>query len=540
MSRTATPIESTMIQSKSTQADRAEMMTRKFKPTVRKAGILTGAKRMMGYVSATALVAASALQPFAWMNIGTAHAQAVNKNYIKISPENAAIPKMINLGLNKSLVVDLPAEANDVLVANPTVADAVMRTSRRIYLFGKQIGQTNIFVFDGSGRQIAAMEILIERDITGLEASLGRLIPQSNIKAEMINDNIVLTGTVATPLDATKAVSLAKIFVTGGEQAGNASADPNNIASLFGEEDESSIVNLLKIEGQDQVMLKVTIAEVQRLVTKQLGIETAISNPTTDGFGFTLSGAGVSQQSIRSGAPSSFGLGYGLNALQSQMRAMEIAGVVRTLAEPSLTAVSGEEAEFRVGGSWQTPTSFEENEDGLSVTYEERPYGIYLKFTPTVLSEGRISLKLRTEVQEPTPVGSSTQTQRASNWGTRNRRASTTVELPSGGSMAIAGLVQDDIRQAVSGLPGMAKIPIIGALFRSREFQRNESELVIIVTPYLVRPTARKNLAQPDENFHPATESASVFMGRVNRVYGTKQGNLPKGRYTGSIGFILK
>jgi pilus assembly protein CpaC len=516
------------------------MMTTQFKSPNRKEELLNRAKRLVGLTSAAALVAATVLQPVALVATSSAQAEVVNKNYIRILPENAAIPKMINLGLNKSLVVDLPAEANDVLVANPTVADAVMRTSRRIYLFGKQIGQTNIFIFDGSGKQIAAMEILIERDITGLEASLARLIPQSNIRAEMINDNIVLTGTVATPLDATKAVSLARIFVTGGEQASNASADGGDLGSLFGEEDASSIVNLLKIEGQDQVMLKVTVAEVQRLVTKQLGIDTSITNPTGDGFDFTVAGGGLSQQSVRGGAASGLGVGYGLNTLQTQMQAMEIAGVVRTLAEPSLTAVSGEEAEFRVGGSWQTPTAFEEDADGLSVTYEERQYGIYLKFTPIVLSEGRISLKLSTEVQEPTPIGSSTQAQRASVWGTRNRRASTTVELPSGGSMAIAGLVQDDIRQAVSGMPGMSKIPIIGTLFRSREFQRNESELVIIVTPYLVRPTARKNLAQPDENFHPATESASIFMGRVNRVYGTKQGNLPKGRYTGSIGFILK
>ncbi|MEP1206885.1 MAG: type II and III secretion system protein family protein [Rhizobiaceae bacterium] len=523
--------------SHSNQASQSAMITSNRSQNSANGTLVRGVRQAIGLGATVALLAVSLAHP---LMLSVADAQTTNKNYIRITEDNAAVPKMVNLGLNKSLVVDLPAEANDVLVANPTVADAVMRTSRRIYLFGKQIGQTNIFVFDGSGKQIAAMEILIERDITGLEASLERLIPQSNIRAEMINDNIVLTGTVATPLDATKAVSLAKIFVTGGEQASNASTSSNDLSSLFGDEDESSIVNLLKIEGQDQVMLKVTIAEVQRLVTKQLGIDTAISNPTTDGFGFFANGFGVAQQSIRGGAASSFGLGYGLNALQSQMRAMEIAGVVRTLAEPSLTSVSGEEAEFRVGGSWQTPTSFEENEDGLSVTYEERPYGIYLKFTPTVLSEGRISLQLSTEVQEPTPVGSTTQTQRASAWGTRNRRASTTVELPSGGSMAIAGLVQDDIRQAISGFPGMSKIPIIGTLFRSREFQRNESELVIIVTPYLVRPTARKNLAQPDENFHPASESASIFMGRVNRVYGTKQGNLPKGRYTGSIGFILK
>lgn len=501
------------------------------------AKIRYGLYRLTGCFAVTALAMTTVFQPLV---VTPANAQQASRNYVKITNANASVPKMVNLGLNKSLVVDLPADANDVLVANPTVADAVMRTSRRIYLFGKQIGQTNIFVFDGSGKQIASLEINIERDIAGLENHLNRLIPNSNVKAEMINDNLVLTGTVPTPLAATKAVSLAQIFIKGGEQASNSAENANPLAAIFGNEDESAIVNLLKIEGQDQVMLKVTIAEVQRSITKQLGIDTAITNPTGDGFGFQIAGGGIAQQSVRGGAASTLGLNYGLNALQSQMRAMEVAGVVRTLAEPSLTSVSGEEAEFRVGGAYQAPQRFENTDDGFSVTYEEKQYGIYLKFTPTVLSEGRISLKLQTEVQEPSPIGSSTVSNRASLWGVRNRRASTTVELPSGGSMAIAGLVQDNIRQAISGLPALSKVPVLGTLFRSREFIRNETELVVIVTPYLVRPTARKNLAQPDENFHPATEASSVFMGRVNRVYGTKQGNLPKGRYTGSIGFILK
>ena len=193
------------------QASHSVMITSKKSKSRQFDAVARFARQTVGMAATTALVAATIVQP---VTFATAEAQGVNKNYIRISPENAAVPKMINLGLNKSLVVDLPAEANDVLVANPSVADAVMRTSRRIYLFGKQIGQTNIFVFDGAGKQIAAMEILIERDITGLEASLSRLIPQSNIRAEMINDNIVLTGTVATPLDATKAVSLAKTIVS--------------------------------------------------------------------------------------------------------------------------------------------------------------------------------------------------------------------------------------------------------------------------------------------------------------------------------------
>ena len=492
--------------------------------------------RLTGLLSVSALTLTTALHP---LSINTVHAQDTSRNYIKITSANASVSKQINLGLNKSLVVDLPADANDVLVANPSVADAVMRTSRRIYLFGKEIGQTNIFIFDGKGDQIASMEIIIERDIAGLETSLKRLIPNSDIKAEMINDNIVLTGTVGTPLDATRAVNLAQIFIEGGEQS-SSNSGATGLAALFGETQESSIVNLLKIQGQDQVMLKVTIAEIQRLVTKQLGLTASITGSSDNGFSFQAVGAGSAQQSVIGAPFSNLGLTYGSNSLLSTMQAMEIAGVMRTLAEPSLTAVSGEEAEFRVGGSWQIPSQISTDENGTQITYETTPYGVYLKFTPTVLSEGRISLNLQTEVQEPSPAGASSGRSNANLWGSRNRRASTTVELPSGGSMAIAGLVQDDIRQVVSGLPGMKNIPIFGSLFRSREFIRNETELVMIITPYLVRPTARKNLAQPDENFQPASEGASVFMGRVNRVYGTKQGNLPKGRYTGSIGFILK
>ena len=489
-------------------------------------------RRVIGLVSTSALAMATVFQP---IGVASVSAQQISNGYVKITAENAATPKVIRLGLDKSIVVDLPSVANDVLVANPKVADAVMRTSRRIYLFGKQVGQTNIFVFDGAGKQIAAMDILIERDISGLESSLSRLIKNSNIKAEMINDNVVLTGSVQTPSDANKAIALAQIFVKGGEQS---ESRDQSFAALFGDTKESEIVNLLKIEGEDQVLLKVVIAEVQRSVTKQLGISTSYNVAGSNGFNFSSFASGVVQQTISVGRS---GGTIGLNSLQSQFRAMEIAGVIRTLAEPSLTAVSGEQAEFRVGGEWQVPEEIETTDSGgLSIKYEKQPYGISLSFTPVVLTEGRISLKLQTEVREPSSVGSTTTSEQVTLYGSRSRMASTTVELPSGGSMAIAGLVQDDVRQVVSGMPGLSKIPILGSLFRSREYLRNETELVIIVTPYLVRPVARKELAQPDEKFQPATEAASMFMGRVNRVYGTKQGNLPKGRYTGSIGFILK
>lgn len=502
-------------------------------------------KRITSAFSITVLAAAMVLQPVAASNAQTkasdalrTNPTAVTNNYVRITPDSVNRPKAIQLGLNKSIVVDLPAPANDVLVANPTVADAVMRTSKRIYLFGKQQGQTNIFIFDSQGKQIAAMEISVERDIVGLEASINRLIPNANIRTEIINGSVVLTGSVASPADAKKAVELATIFVTN-----------ENAGFVFFRNNNTDIVNLIKIEGEDQVQLRVVVAEISRSVVKQLGISTFANNPSVgtlgqagnDGFAFSAIGSGPLSLGAAAGGGGSFGFAHGVNSIQSQLNALEAAGVGRTLAEPNLTAVSGESADFKVGGKWQVPTSIEQDEDGTRrVAYTEQDYGIELAFSPVVLTEGRISLRISTKVEEPSPVGAGLLGEAGGFFGTRTREATTTVELPSGGSMAIAGLVQDDIRQAVSGTPGLAKIPVLGSLFRSREFMRFETELVIIVTPYLVRPTARRNLVQPDAGFQPASDAAGMFMGRVNRVYGTKKGNLAKGRYTGSIGFILK
>lgn len=496
------------------------------------------AKHLTRAASATTLALATIMQP---LTFSSAMAQdGVANNYVRITAENAHRPKGIKLGLNKSIVVDLPAAANDVLVANPAVADAVMRTSKRIYLFGKDQGQTNIFIFDGAGKQIAAMEITVERDVVGLEASINRLIPNANVRAEIINGSVVLTGSVASPADAKKAVELATIFVTNeNQQAG----------TFFFTNTDTDIVNLIKIDGEDQVQLRVTIAEISRAVVKQLGIQTRVDNPSlatlgqagNDGLAFSALAGGNPGLGANVGYGGTLGFAHGLNSLQAQLNALETAGVIRYLAEPNLTAVSGESASFQVGGSWQVPSNVSQQENSVGVTFTEKTYGIELQFTPVVLTEGRISLRLRTQVEEPmSPVGVGTIAQAGGLPGIQTRQAETTVELPSGGSMAIAGLVQDTIRQQVSGLPGLSKLPVLGSLFRSREFVRNETELVIIVTPYLVKPTARRNLVQPDAGFAPASDAAGMFMGRVNRVYGTKKGNLAKGRYTGSIGFILK
>lgn len=458
----------------------------------------------------------------------------------------------IKLGLNKSIVIDLPADAYDILVANPSVADAVTRTARRIYLFGKAVGETNIFVFGSNGEQIVSLDLQIERDVSGLEDYLKRFIPNSEIHVELLNDNVVLTGTVETPLDAQRAAQLAQIFVTGGEAttgqysqtaAGGAASGGVDINNPDQERRVSQIVNLLQIVGEDQVTLKVTVAEVSRSVMKQLGV-----NLVGSGGSNGITWGAVSDNIAGLGkalSPSQIALGT--SALDAYVNAMEQSGVMKTLAEPTLTAVSGEKATFRVGGEFNLVTGQNVDSDNGSLTYdiEKLEYGIGLEFQPVVLSPGRISLKIRTQVSEPTTEGSVALSAGGQRLGTnmlsiRKRLADTTVELPSGGSMMIAGLVRDDVRQAVGGLPGLAKVPVLGTLFRSRDFVRNETELVIIVTPYLARPAARGELSKPDDNFNAASDGAGMFLGRVNRVYGTMKTTKPDGRYHGVVGFIYK
>lgn len=468
------------------------------------------------------------------------------------APAYAGLEKRTKIGLNKSLVLDLPADAYDVLVANPSVADAVTRTARRIYLFGKQVGQTNVIVFGPNGEQIAYYDIEVERDVAGLETYIARFLPGSDIKVELINDNVVLTGTVETPLDSKRAMQLAQAFVKGGEattgqysQTASGGSGDNGVAINNPDEERqsSSIINLIQIVGEDQVTLKVTVAEVSRSVMKQLGVN-LIGSGNVDG----ISWGAISDNYAGLGkALSQSQLSLAGDTLRGYLNAMEQSGVMKTLAEPTLTAVSGEKATFKVGGEFNLLSGQTVESSTGQVTYETTKidYGIGLEFQPVVLSPGRISLKVRTSVSEPTSEGSVSLSGGVSRPGInlisiRKRLADTSIELPSGGSMMIAGLVRDDVRQVVNGLPGLSKLPVLGTLFRSRDFVRNETELVVIVTPYLVKPVARAELNRPDDNFTPASDGAGNFLGRVNRVYGTMKTDKPNGRYHGVVGFIYK
>jgi pilus assembly protein CpaC len=441
----------------------------------------------------------------------------------QVSNDGQMNARFLSLGIGKSIVIDLPRDIKDVLVADPKIANAVVRSAQRAYIIGAAIGQTNIVFFDAAGQQIAAYDIAVKRDLNGARAALKQLLPNSDIQMDGLGDSIILTGTAANPIEAQQAGDLA--------------------ARLAGGVDK--VVNSIAVRGRDQVMLKVTVAEVQRSIIKQLGIDlsgqfnygTAVvkfnnANPFTATGQPLVSGNAIS---------TSFGATPSINAT---LRAMESAGVTRTLAEPNLTAISGESATFISGGEFpistgvtcQTTAAGSVGQCAPSIAFKK--FGISLNFTPVVLTEGRISLRVMTEVSEVSNDNSINVTG-VQVPSIKTRRAETTLEIPSGGSMAMAGLIQDQTKQAINGLPGLSQLPVLGSLFRSRDFQDNKTELMVIVTPYVVRAVAQKDLSRPDDGFASASDPQSDLLGSINRIYGVPGRTDPAARsYRGTYGFI--
>jgi pilus assembly protein CpaC len=431
----------------------------------------------------------------------------------------------VTLGVGKSLPIELPRDARDVIVANPAIANAVVRSARRVFLIGVAVGQTNVFFLDAEGKQIAGYDIEVGRDLGALRQALRSLLPGSSLEVRAVNDAVMISGQVATPLEMQQAVEVASRLVG----------------------DEKKVVNAIAIRGRDQVHLKVTVAEIQRTAIKQLGVNLQAFDPTSSLTGATgnLGNAGgfvyglltqgrFNVNNIEPANAGVFGTRVGNNVFTSTVRAFEETGMARTLAEPTLTAISGEQAKFLAGGEFPIPAG-RDNQGNISLEF--KPFGVGLAFTPVVLSEGRISLRVGVEVSELSN-DFSLRLQSLTVPGLKTRRADTTVELPSGGSIVMAGLLQEQSRQAVNGLPGMLSIPVLGALFRSRDYQRGETELVVIVTPYIVRPVSANQLARPDDNYRDASDPVSVLIGRLNRIYGTAGAPPPNGRFNGPVGFI--
>ena len=465
-----------------------------------------------------------------------AYAQSKHTSFLRITA-GTPLPanRVVKIGLNKSMVVELPKDVRDVLASDPKILDIVLNASRRAYLIGTGLGQANAFFFDQNGNRILTLEIIVDRDPAPLERLLNRLIKNAKIKVEFINDTVILTGKVPHASDATRASDIAARFVVTDSPESN-------------QKYREKVINLLSAGSREQVLLKVTIVEMERNIIKQLGLNwegnfsigtSIIGFSSNPGFPLNLGLQNIIDPLTGLTTIGGNGVGGVLNSSSGSavvnLRALEQNGLLRTLAEPTLIAISGETANFLAGGEFPVPIS----EDDGQISVEYKPFGIGLAFTPLVMSEGRISLKISTEVSELS-TENSVSFGLLSIPGLKVRRANSTLELPSGGSLVMAGLISDETKQAMTGTPGLKNLPILGALFRSRDFIKSETELVIIVTPYIIDPVARHKLARPDKGFAVASDAQSNLLGRLNRIYGRRPEEMPSGHYQGDFGFIVE
>jgi pilus assembly protein CpaC len=498
----------------------------------------------------------------------------------------------ITMGLNKAVVVELDSDVKDVMVSSPDIVDAVVKSPRRIYLLAAKVGQTNAFFLDEQGRHLLSLDLRVERDTGDLDSLMKATMPKSAIRVTAMADNIVLSGNVPSALEAGRAASLAASF-TG---------------------DPKKVINMLSVAGGEQVMLKVRVAEMDRSIAKQFGVNTSAavnaagvpmtlgsSNPfgllghaLSDASGGQLGSVCPQQFFPNTSSTSTATTGFGTQLLtdvttgavipipgtnpiqlltaraandtlantvtstmpcssannaQGILSALEQVGLVHMLAEPNMTAVNGETAKFRAGGEFPVPVS--RDRDG-NITVDYKQFGVGLSFTPVVLSPERISIQMSTEVSELSSqgsysIGGSTSTVNGITTTTAGltipalsvRRAETTVELPSGGSFAIAGLMQHVNKQVIDGFPALKDMPVLGALFRSRDYQNDETEMVVIVSAYLVEPNAQSAFAAPTDGFVPPSDPETLLLGRLNAVYKDKD-KPTEAMAAAPVGFIVQ
>ncbi len=435
-------------------------------------------------------------------------AVATNANDLRVF--NVGATEHIQLALNKSVIIDLPGNVAEVIISQPAIAGAIMRTQRRAIIQGVSLGETNVFFLDASGARIAVIEVSVTNDSSTLSAAIRSIVPGSSINVDSFGERIVLSGTARSSDDVAKALAIAQQFAGG----------PDNVASV------------VSVTGAQQVMLKVTVAEVARETVRQLGIDLSGSlsvGNLLSGLVTSLPLGGAS--AVINSNQLTAGISGGGLSIDATLRALERRGAMRTLASPILTAISGGTAEFLAGGEFPVPVGV----DNGQITFEFKEFGVKLNFSPIVRSNGIIALDVETSVTEPTTEGG------FSAGGitipaTKQRMAKTSVEMRSGATLAIAGLIEDKVRQQFNSLPGIGNVPILGALFRSRDFVRSQTELLILVTPYLARPGGQVRL--PTDNVNISGDAEAIFLGNMEALYGVG-GNGDASSYNGSVGFVL-
>lgn len=433
--------------------------------------------------------------------------------------QSAATGAKLQIERNEGTLVRLDQPAASVFVANPDIADVAVKSPRLIYVLGKKTGETTLYAVDEAEQVILSSTIVVAHNLSRLAEELKRLVPDGDITAVSVDAGIILEGAVSTAAEAEDARRLATRFLGEGEE----------------------VINRLSITAANQVNLRVRVAEVQRSVVRQLGINwnAAINTGgfafglTTLGFPVSAANLGTTNQTTTIGSAGYSSGGLDLNAL---VDALSTEGLVTLLAEPNLTALSGETASFLAGGEFPVPVPQSDNANVITVTFKK--FGVSLAFTPTLLGDRRISLRVAPEVSALTDNGA-VQLGNFTIPALTTRRAETTVELASGQSFAIAGLIQNSANITADKVPGLGDIPILGELFKSDQFQRNESELVILVTPYIVQPVSSPRMAAPTDATEGPEGSQKLAYGS-NGQPSSEGAPVPAIGANGPAGFVLQ
>jgi len=400
----------------------------------------------------------------------------------------------LQVPVHQSEVVQFDVPFANVLVGNPKIADVLALTDRSIYVLGKALGTTSVMISDRNKRLIAIFDVVVSLDVEGLKSRLFEVMPKEKISVRDVNGSLMLSGTVSSAAKVSQALKIAGRYTA----------------------KEDQVVNLMSVKGSQQVMLAVRFAEVARSVVKELGLNTQVqNNDVLVRTGDAIIGGLFSASSFITG---SLGLSVGSTNLTLLFDALEQKGVVKTLAEPNLIALSGDTASFLAGGEFPVPIAQDSTDGGQTITIQFKEFGVSLSFTPTVLEGGLINILAAPEVSK---IDRSTSVNIAgfNIPGLKTSRARTTVELYDGQSFAIAGLIQSDFEDTIREVPGLGQVPVLSGLFRSTDFNRRETELVIIVTPHLVKPAEPGTLKTPIDNFSLASDPAMYLFGRVE---GTK------------------
>jgi pilus assembly protein CpaC len=437
-------------------------------------------------------------------------------------PETLGTEGSLSLEVRKGRVIRLPRPAATVFVADPEIAVVQAQSASIVYLFGRRTGTTSLYAVDENDELLLRTSVTVTHNLSGLRQAVLQLVPNSQITVGTIDNSIVMDGLVESPTQSQELRELGQRYL--GE--------------------EETLLYRVGVSAPTQVHLRVRVAEVSRDVMKEFGINwEAIFQNSDFTFGLVTGRAvsdGVGNFLRSPTADSAFGSWQsGDDFVNTAIDALAEEGLVNVLAEPNLTALSGETASFLAGGEFPIP--IDQDDDGLTIEFKE--FGISLAFTPTVLSSNRISLRVRPEVSALSDKG-------AINLNgliipaLATRRAETTVELGSGQSFAIGGLLSSDFENTIRKFPGFGDIPVLGTLFRSSRFQSNETELVILVTPYLVRPADERQMAAPTDGYRPSTDIERILFGRLHsaRLHPGRDGPLgPQGqRLVGPVGFVLE